>query len=53
MKGQREPLESRIHLFVHGGTDGALLKVLDDDPHSLNELLPEAVSYTHLRAHET
>ena len=41
MKGQREPLESRIHLFVHGGTDGALLKVLDDDPHSLNELLPE------------
>jgi glyoxylase-like metal-dependent hydrolase (beta-lactamase superfamily II) len=38
----QEPLEDRIHLFAHGGTEGALLKILDDDPHSLNELLPES-----------
>jgi len=36
------PLEDRIHRFAHGGTEGALLKVLDDDPHSLNELLPKS-----------
>jgi len=38
----QEPLEDRIHRFAHGGTEGALLKILDDAPHSLNELLPES-----------
>lgn len=37
----RESLEDRIHLFAHGGVEGALLKILDDDPHSLNELLDD------------
>ncbi len=41
MSKLQEPLEDRIHLFAHGGAEGALLKILDDDPHSLNDLLDD------------
>ena len=34
-------MDDRIHLFAHGGVEGAVLRILDDDPNSLNELLPE------------
>jgi glyoxylase-like metal-dependent hydrolase (beta-lactamase superfamily II) len=30
-----------IHRFAHGGIEGAILRILDDEPHSLNELLPD------------
>jgi len=30
-----------IHRFTHGGIEGAILRILDDEPHSLNELLPD------------
>jgi len=34
-------MDDRIHLFAHGGIEGAVLRILDDEPQSLNELLPD------------
>lgn len=41
-KSKADPVEDRIHLFAHSGVEGAVLRILDDDPHSLNELLDDA-----------
>jgi glyoxylase-like metal-dependent hydrolase (beta-lactamase superfamily II) len=41
MNDHRDPMEDRIHRFAHAGTEGAVLRILDDDPHSLNELLDD------------
>lgn len=41
MTKARKPIEDPIHLFAHGGIEGAVLRILDDAPHSLNELLPD------------
>jgi len=41
-KSTADPVEDRIHLFAHAGIEGAVLRILDDAPHSLNELLPDA-----------
>jgi glyoxylase-like metal-dependent hydrolase (beta-lactamase superfamily II) len=40
-KRKTDPVEDGIHLFAHAGIEGAVLRILDDDPHSLNELLPD------------
>ncbi len=42
MTAHRETVEEQIHLFAHGDIEGALLRILDDNPHSLNELLPDS-----------
>jgi len=42
MTGPRDPLEDRIHLFAHGGVEGAVLKILDNEPLPLNDLLDDA-----------
>ena len=34
-------MDDRMHLFAHGGIEGAILRILDDEPHSLNELLQD------------
>jgi glyoxylase-like metal-dependent hydrolase (beta-lactamase superfamily II) len=40
-KRKTDPVEDGIHLFAHAGVEGAVLRILDDDPHSLNELLDD------------
>jgi len=35
----QKSLEDRIHLFTHGDVQGAVLRILNDAPRSLNELL--------------
>lgn len=42
MTGQGNSIQDRIHRFAHAGLEGAALRILDDDPHSLNELLDDA-----------
>jgi len=41
-KRTTDPVEDAIHLFSHAGVEAAILRILDDDPHSLNELLDDA-----------
>jgi len=41
MNDKADPMEDRIHLFAHKGVEGAILRILDDDPHSLNDLLDD------------
>jgi len=38
--------DEKLHLFEHGGTTGAVLRVLADAPRSLNEMLPEDLQQT-------
>ena len=38
-KRKTDPVENGIHLIAHAGVEGAVLRILDDEPHSLNELL--------------
>lgn len=33
--------DEKLHLFTHGGTTGAVIRILPDDDRLLNELLPE------------
>jgi glyoxylase-like metal-dependent hydrolase (beta-lactamase superfamily II) len=35
-----------VHRFIHGGIEGANLRILDDEPHSLNDLLPNEYKLT-------
>ena len=38
--------DEKLHLFTHGGTTGAVIRILPDDSRSLNELLPEELQQT-------
>jgi len=38
--------DEKIHLFDHGGTTGAVIRILPDADRSLNELLPEELQQT-------
>ena len=49
-QSKADPAEERIHLFAHAGVEGAVLRILGDDPHSLNELLPDVYKLPEDRA---
>jgi len=34
-------VSENVHRFTHGGVEGAILRILDDEPRSLNGLLPD------------
>ena len=38
--------DETLHLFDHGGTTGAVIRILPDSARSLNELLPEELQQT-------
>ena len=38
--------EDKLHLFDHGGTTGAVIRILPDATRSLNEMLPEELQQT-------
>jgi len=38
--------DEKLHLFDHGGTTGAVIRILPDSNRSLNELLPEELQQT-------
>jgi len=46
MDNSAKNADEKLHLFTHGGTTGAVIRILPDAARSLNELLPEELQQT-------
>ncbi|MBE0635511.1 MBL fold metallo-hydrolase [Candidatus Bipolaricaulota bacterium] len=46
MNQTAKSIDDKLHLFSHGGTAGAVIRILPDASRSLNEMLPEDLQQT-------